>query len=203
MKIKNRLRLLLTRDVFLVFVWLFTGLWAVNLSGGEPGLAENQSDSEALVSVLSRMTLVVRDADASKRFYTYGLGYDVIMDREIDRQSVRTLMGLESNQTVRFVIVGSSHMIDGIKREGAGIGLIQVGNPAPPMMNRPDGADLASGEAMMAVRTNDIDTVYAHLKELGARILIHPMKSDNGLESELVVHDPDGVRIHVVQRPDP
>lgn len=178
------------------------GLLAEVLLAGDASATETTGTPDELVSVLSRMTLVVKDADVSKRFYTYGLGYDVVMDREIDRQSVRTLMGLATDQTVRLVIVGSSHMIDGIKREGAGIGLIQVGNPAPPVMSRPLGADLASGEAMMAVRTSDIDTVYARLMELGARILIHPLKSDDGLETELVVHDPDGVRIHIVQRPD-
>jgi len=43
---------------------------------------------------------------------------------------------------------------------------------------------------MMAMRTTDIDTVYARLQELDAKILLHPMKS------------PDGTRIHVVERPD-
>jgi len=161
-----------------------------------------EAETIDLVSVLSRMTLVVKDADVSKRFYTYALGYEEVMDRVIDRESVRTLMGLEADQTVRFVIVGSSHVINDKKREGAGIGLIQVGNPAPPVMTRPGASDLASGEAMMAVRTSDIDTVYQRLLELDAKILIPPMKSADGLETELVVHDPDGIRIHVVQRPD-
>ena len=55
---------------------------------------------------------------------------------------------------------------------------------------------------MMAVRTSDIETVYARLQELGAKFLLHPMKSPDGTQTELVVHDPDGVRIHVVERPD-
>jgi predicted enzyme related to lactoylglutathione lyase len=54
----------------------------------------------------------------------------------------------------------------------------------------------------MAVRTSDIETVYRRLEQLGARILLEPMKSPDGRQAELVVHDPDGVRIHVVQRPD-
>ncbi len=165
-------------------------------------VAQADGDPQGPVSVLSRMTLLVRDLEASKRFYTYALGYEVRMDRVIERAAVKTLMGLEGDQTVRFAVLASSHVIEGKRREGAGIGLIQVGNPAPPVMTRPGDALLASGEAMMAVRTSDIETVYARLQELGARILVHPMASSDGSEIELVVHDPDGIRIHVVQRPD-
>lgn len=151
---------------------------------------------------MSRMTLVVKDADVAKRFYTYGLGYEVLADRIIDREIVKIQMGVGMDQTIHFVILKSSHEILGKKREGAGIGLIQIGNPAPPIMLRPNKVDLASGEAMMAVRTSDIEIVYARLKELDAKFLLHPMKSPDGTQTELVVHDPDGVRIHVVERPD-
>lgn len=154
------------------------------------------------ISVMSRMTLVVTDADKAKRFYTYALGYEVLADRNIDREIVKIQMGVAMDQTLRFVILKSSHEILGKKRNGAGLGLIQIGNPAPPIMIRPNDADLASGETMMAVRTSDIETVYARLQELGAKFLLHPMKSPDGTQTELVVHDPDGVRIHVVERPD-
>jgi hypothetical protein len=68
--------------------------------------------------------------------------------------------------------------------------------------HRPSDVNLVSGEAMMAMRATDIDTVYARLQELDAKILLHPMKSPDGIQIELVVHDPDGTRVHVVERPD-
>jgi catechol 2,3-dioxygenase-like lactoylglutathione lyase family enzyme len=166
-----------------------------------PALSQDAAES-ALVSVMSRMTLVVADIEASRRFYAYGLGYEVLSDSVITNPVVKTQMGLPQDRTVRFAILRSSHVIAGRRREGAQLGLIQVGNPALPVMRRPSGADLASGEAMMAVRTTDIALVYARMKELGARILLEPMTSADGRETELVVHDPDGVRIHIVQRPD-
>jgi catechol 2,3-dioxygenase-like lactoylglutathione lyase family enzyme len=182
--------------VFLVFGVIGPAGW--------PALADRGGLPESVdpTSVMSRMTLVVKDADVAKRFYTYALGYEALADREIDREIVKIQMGVAMDQTIRFVILKSSHEILGKKREGAGLGLIQVGNPAPPIMTRPDGAELASGEAMMAVRTSDIETVYARLQELGAKFLLHPMKSPDGTQTELVVHDPDGVRIHVVERLD-
>lgn len=167
------------------------------------GFGSAQAETSAdPVSVMSRMTIVVKDADAATRFYTYALGYKVRADRVIDRDIVKIQMGVDMDQTIRFVILQSSHEILGRRREGAGIGLIQIGNPAAPVMTRPGGVDLASGEAMMAVRTTDIETVYDRLLELDAKILLHPMKSPDGTQTELVVHDPDGTRIHVVERPD-
>ncbi len=157
---------------------------------------------EELVSVMSRMTMVVKDADASKRFYTYALGYEVLADRVIDNPVVKTQMGLSQERSVRFVILRSSHMIEGKRREGAQLGLIQVGNPALPVMTRPGRAALAAGETMMAVRTSDFALVHRRLQELGAKIVLQPMTTPDGREHELAVHDPDGVRIHVVQRPD-
>lgn len=185
---------------------VITAMSAFLLFGALPLFAqatnERMGDASDPVSVMSRMTLVVKDADIATRFYTYGLGYEVLADRVIDREIVKIQMGVSMDQTIRFVILKSSHEILGKKRQGAGLGLIQVGNPAPPIMTRPNGADLASGEAMMAVRTSDIETVYARLQELNAKFLLHPMKSPDGTQTELVVHDPDGVRIHVVERPD-
>ena len=164
-----------------------------------PSLA---SSADGTISVMSRMTLVVADMEVSKRFYSYGLGYEVLSDTVITNPVVKTQLGLPSSRTVRFSILRSTHLIEGRRREGAQLGLLQVGKPALPVMRRPRGATLASGEAMMAMRTTDIALVYSRMKELHTHILLEPMRSPDGRETELVVHDPDGVRIHVVQRPD-
>ena len=161
-----------------------------------------QAQEAATISVMSRMTMVVADIERSKKFYCYALGYEVLSDSLISNPIVKTQMGLAQERSVRFAILRSSHMIAGKKREGAQLGLIQVGDPPLPIMRRPEGVALASGEAMMAMRTSDIALAHARLKELGARILLEPLVSPDGRETELVVHDPDGVRIHVVQRPD-
>lgn len=167
-----------------------------------PAAAQSPADPASTVSVMSRMTIVVADIERSKRFYAHALGYEVLGDSVITNPVVKVQMGLPPERTVRFAILRSSHLIEGRRREGAQLGLIQVGNPALPVMRRPRGAELASGEAMMAMRTSDITLVRERLHELGARVLLEPMRSADGREIELVVHDPDGVRIHVVQRPD-
>lgn len=156
-----------------------------------------------VVSVLSRTAIVVHDLEASKRFYTYALGYRVSFDGDITRPIIATQLGLAEGQRAWFTVLESSNEIAGRKRDGAMIGLLRIANPEPPRLARPAGHDLAVGEAMLAVRTTDIATVHARLKELGARILLEPLRSPDGSQVELVVHDPDGIRIHVVERSDP
>lgn len=156
-----------------------------------------------VVSVLSRTAIVVHDLEASKRFYTYALGYRVGFDGDITRPIIATQLGLAEGQRAWFTVLESSNVVAGQKRDGAMIGLLSITNPEPPRMTRPEGHDLAVGEAMLAVRTTDIAAVHARLKELGARILLEPLPSPDGTQVELVVHDPDGIRIHVVERSDP
>lgn len=153
-----------------------------------------------VVSAVLRVAVVTNDVEASKRFYTYALGYEVSYEGDITRPGVIEQLKLKPGQRASFVVLRSSNVIKGQKRDAAMIGLLSITNPAPPVMRRPEGVDLAAGEAMMAVVTNDIGKVYARLKELGAHILVAPLKSADGRETELVVHDPSGVRIHVVER---
>jgi len=154
------------------------------------------------VSVLSRTALVVSDLERSKRFYTYALGYAVSFDGDITRPEVLAQLRLAPGQRAWFTVLTSSQVIEGTRRDGAMIGLLSITDPAPPVMRRPEGAEIAIGEAMLAVRTTDIATVRARLAELGAHVIVEPLRSADGRQTELVVYDPDGVRIHVVQRAD-
>ena len=153
-------------------------------------------------SILSRLAIVVADLEASKRFYTYALGYDVTFEGDIGRPIVKTQLGIDPEQTASFVVLSNNQVINGVRRDAAMIGLLSIGNPELPVMRRPRGHDLATGEGMLAVRTTDIGTVFERLQELDARILLEPLTSPDGRERELVVHDPDGVRLHVVERAD-
>lgn len=166
----------------------------------EPPAADGTA---GIVSVLSRIAIVVADVAASRRFYTEGLGYEVLFEGDIGRPIVKQQLGISAEQTAYFVVLTSSHLIDGIRREGAMIGLLEIGNPAPPEMTRPADTALAIGEGMMAVRTSDIEAVHARLREFGASIVLEPLASPDGTQTELVVRDPDGFRIHVVEREDP
>jgi len=176
-------------------------LCCVLLAKPGPAVADQPLPPD-VVSVLSRTAIVVADLEASKRFYSWALGYEVSFDGDITRPEVVAQLQLAPGQRAWFTVLRSSSVIEGVRRDGAMIGLLSITDPAPPVMRRPAGHDLAIGEAMLAVRTTDIATVRERLGELGARILLEPMRSADGSQTELVVHDPDGIRIHVVQRSD-
>lgn len=165
-----------------------------------PGLAHAAAPPPELVSTLLRVAIVVSDLEASQRFYTHALGYAVTYSGDITRPAVSRQLGLADGQRAWFVVLRSSQVIDGAKRDGAMIGLLAITNPVPPPLQRPDGAALARGEQMFAVRTTDIATVHARLLELGAPLVVAPMRSPDGRETELVTRDPDGTRIHVVEQ---
>ena len=100
------------------------------------------------------------------------------------------------------MILEGAKIVRGTAVEGAMIGLLRIQDPTLPVMTRPAGADLAVGENMLAVVTTDIETAYARMQAQGVKILLPPTPAPDGSESEMVVHDPDGIRVHVVQRHD-
>lgn len=156
-------------------------------------------DDVVIDSVLLRTALVGSDVEASKRFYSYALGYEIGFDDSISGPDVFEKRQLEKGQTVHFVVLRGAKSIDGRELTGAMIGLMQVDNPPLPRMSRPGPESLATGEGMMAIVSSDIATVYERVLELDARVLLPLTLSADESESEMVVYDPDGIRVHVVE----
>jgi len=151
-------------------------------------------------SALLRIAIPVRDIDSSKRFYSDVLGFESGFDGDITSPWVTRLLQLDDGQTVRFAILNSAENIAAGAGHGAMIGLLQVDNPALPPLQRPEGSSLVSGEGILAMITSDVESVYTRLQEFDTRILFGPSRSADGSEIELVFYDPDGIRVHVVQR---
>lgn len=158
--------------------------------------------TEPLASSFMRTMLVVRDLQATKRFYTYAFGFRVERETRLDDALTKSQLGIPMSRQALFVLLVADAAINGRKRPSASIGLLQLDNPSSAPLSRPMNEVLATGEHAMALRTNDIATVHARLQELGARYAVQPVKTPDGSATELVVYDPDGVRVHVVQRPD-
>lgn len=167
---------------------------------GRPQAAPAETE---VTSVLSRVAIVVTDLERSKQFYTQGLGYRVTFEGDIgDKADVRQKIGLRDGQRARFVVLSGSKMIGGKARDGAMVGLLQVSRPAPAKIRRHTGREVEIGETMFAIRTDDVAAVYTRMQKLGAVVLLPPLAAPDGSETELVVRDPDGTRLHIVQRTD-
>ena len=160
------------------------------------------SADDAFNSTLVRTAIVVSDVDVSKQFYSRAFGFRVGFDGDITRPSVRHMLGLSDLQTAHFTVLHGSERLDGEPVAKSMIGLLYVAGPELEAIERPASHSLAIGEAMLAIMTDDIAAVFQRVRELDATILMEPMPSPDGSESELVLRDPDGLRIHVVERHD-
>ena len=149
-------------------------------------------------AALIRTALVVSDVDESKRFYQDALGFEARYDGEITSHWVSKLLQLKDGHPVRFVVLQGAVEINGAPVDSAMVGLMHVAGAGE--MQRDGELSVASGEAVLAVVCNDIDAVHQRLQKLGANILVPPQASPNGTETEMVVRDPDGIRVHVVER---
>jgi catechol 2,3-dioxygenase-like lactoylglutathione lyase family enzyme len=149
-------------------------------------------------TILPRNLLIVSNVEASKAFYT-ALGFKVTRDAPVADKITFKHLGIAETHTARIVVLQGDGMLYGAKRESALIALLQVDNPPLPKVTRP--ANLAVGEVVMALRTDDIETVIARLKALKATFAVEPVRTPDGL-IEMAVLDPDGVRMQINQRPD-
>ncbi len=181
---------------------LLTGLAAGGLALAALGAPGPTLHAEELATSFSRTMIVVRDLEASKHFYTYALGFTLRREVELTDATTKAQLGIPMTRRARFAVVVPKAMLHGKPRTTASVGLLQLDDPPASPLLRPINDGLSIGEHVMALRTNDIAAVFARLKELGARIAIPPVTSPDGKQIELIVYDPDGVRIHVDQRPD-
>jgi catechol 2,3-dioxygenase-like lactoylglutathione lyase family enzyme len=149
--------------------------------------------------ILPRNLLIVSDITASKKFYEYALGFTVTRDAAIADKITFKHLGIPDTHTAHIVVFQPDGEMNGVKRESAVLALLQVSNPPLPKVTRP--TNLAVGEVVMALRTDNIEAIIARLKEIGATFAVEPVRTPDGL-IEMAVLDPDGVRMQINQRND-
>lgn len=153
-------------------------------------------------SALLRLTLVPADIERSIAFYRDVLGYSVGFDGDISQPDNRVLLGLVEGERARFVVLRGADQLDGEHIEAAGIGLLTIeGRGDMPSLAPPADNSFAAGQPMLAVQTSDIAAVTAAARRFGAPFLVERIEAETrrGREAEIVIADPDGMRIHVVQ----
>ena len=164
---------------------------------------ESLSEEQAL-SLLSRVAIVTNDLERSRTFYGEILGFEEIFADYTSNPVVNEQMNLPPEAKIYFSIYKKPRgFIGETDLDGAMVGLLQVENVELPTMIRPDDTPMVIGESMLAIRTRDIWAVDKKLKALGVRYLLEPMINNDGAHIELVVHDPNGIRVHIVQREGP
>ena len=154
-----------------------------------------------ILSQLSRVAVVTADFDTSLAFYRDVLGFEELFSGDISRPIVREQMNLPDDAVIHMTVLKQKDALiaeDGFV--GSQISLIRISGVDLPRMTRPDDAPMVISEPMLAVRTSDIAAVEAGITKLGLRVMVPTMPSPDGTHKEIVVHDPNGLRVHIVER---
>jgi catechol 2,3-dioxygenase-like lactoylglutathione lyase family enzyme len=132
---------------------------------------------------LHHVTLFVRDAERSIRFYRDGLGFTILIDREFDGDWP-ALFGVESKR-LRAVLLGDSERPHQIE-------LVTFAEPVP------DGPPLGAPTTRTAILTFtvDLEALLPALLEAGATDLRRTTLS-NG-HAAATVRDPDGTLVQLL-----
>lgn len=148
--------------------------------------------------LVKRTTLIVRDLDASMRFYCQVLGLSVWYDDRIVLSGVGLAAGKKGDET-HLVILKSTDPVLGM------IGLLEFTAPrlpAPPRRER-----LGIGDIVFVMQGDDVEGVHARAVAQGARIHAPPHRFEvTGADgshlvmSSLSLWDPDDYFIEYNQR---
>ncbi len=142
-------------------------------------------------NIIKRTTLIVRDMDASRRWYEYVMGMTVWMDTEVTLSGGGMAAGKEGDLT-HLVIMRCADPTIGM------IGLLQWVDPRLPAPEKIP-TSVTYGNPTFVVGSDDVNTVYERATELGTHIHSAPrewsIRGQNGRMKYflgLSLFDPDG-----------
>jgi catechol 2,3-dioxygenase-like lactoylglutathione lyase family enzyme len=155
------------------------------------------------VGPLKRVTLWVRDAEASLAVYRDALGLAVLEDKRLAGAQIARMVGLEQ-ASLRIVHLGPAGSTQGW------VGLYAIEDTAPrPMaaLPTPDGFP-RYGQATLVFTTEAMDQIVTRLRALEAvRFITQPTEyvkttpgdaTPPGKYSEVIFFDPDGVPVSLI-----
>lgn len=148
----------------------------------------------------ARMTILCRSLDASLRFYRDTLGLAVVEEKTLSGAAAGALLQLPPCR-MRVALLAPTPSAPVL------LGLFEVsGTPMDAIEVRRDQPQ--HGQCALVLDTDEFDTVAVRLVAAGVSILTPPVRypkaeasarSPAGLYREMIVHDPDGVLVSVIQ----
>lgn len=156
------------------------------------------------VGPVKRVTLWVRDVEASLVLYRDLLGLCVIEDKLLEGPAVASLLGLDAGR-LRIV-----HLAAGEAQTHGWVGLYALtgARPAPASLPPPDPQRFSLGQAAVVFETREFDDILRRLDAGGYRFLGRPIDyvkpsgggpTPAGRYREAVFFDPDGIPVSVIQ----
>ena len=146
------------------------------------------------ISPITRISLFVRDLEASLAFYRDLLGLAVVDDKQVGGPGAARLMGLDDCRLRVIYLQAEGH-------EFGMVGLFEVQEPAlPSAPAMPQPAML--GRAVVGFATPDAAQLASRLRSAGVEFLVEPVDYSNpalGDFVEMLVADPDGIALSFVE----
>lgn len=147
--------------------------------------------------------LMVRDLDASVRFYTEVMGYTVTGRGDITAPVSQRTVGSTRNRPTRSVYLRSSKLS---LRDlpASSLALVHIADSDLPQMRRganPD--DAVQGEVMLSLVVEGIDELLRRLTKAGYRVLNGAQPSASGKSRIASALDPDGIRLELYEYTEP
>jgi catechol 2,3-dioxygenase-like lactoylglutathione lyase family enzyme len=148
----------------------------------------------------ARFTLFCRDLDASLGFYRDTLGLVVVEEKTLQGPMAGALLQLPAC-TMRICLLAASSDAPVI------VGLFEISGTPMARIDAPQAAP-AHGQSALVLTTDRFDALHAALQSGGYRFLTPPLaypkpvaseRSPAGLYREMIVFDPDGVPVSLLQ----
>jgi catechol 2,3-dioxygenase-like lactoylglutathione lyase family enzyme len=148
----------------------------------------------------ARVSVFCRDLAASLAFYRDLLGMVAVEDKVIEGPAAGALLQLPACR-MRIVLLAPSATADVM------VGLFEIGGVPLEQVAIPS-KGVALGQTALVLNTTEFDQLHARLEAAGVKFLTPPVRypkrqaserSPAGLYREMIVYDPDGQLISLMQ----
>ncbi len=163
------------------------GLFCANAYADEK-LAPPQPEAFA---TLERAAIMVKDRAATVKFYRDVLGYVEESTGTGIKLPPGHPLGLPAEATVSMSYMKS--------HDGAYVALMGVEDAGLAPIDRPTGRDNAYNDVMLVHVTNNIDELHRRAVAGGYEVLSSPTLSRTGRAKQMLLRDPNGIKIEINQ----
>lgn len=165
---------------------------------------EHAAETEQINAAPRTAAIYVKDWDASVRFYTEYLNYEVMGGGPIERPKSLEAVGAQEDDTARILYLRPRNAR--IEREftGFGLALIEFSNEADdiPSLERPaaNRGRAVHGEVALVHEVREVERIYAAMEADPKVTIVSPLSlSGTGLSRSFSVIDPNGVRLEIYE----
>jgi catechol 2,3-dioxygenase-like lactoylglutathione lyase family enzyme len=157
--------------------------------------AEDKPASTEAYATLERAAIMVQDRPATVKFYRDVLGYTEESSGTGIKLPPGHPLGLPPEATLSMSYMKS--------RDGAYVALMGVDDAGLAPIDRPKGKGNAYNDVFLVHVTNNVDEIHRRAVAGGYEVLSPPTLSRTGRAKQMLLRDPNGIKIEINQMIEP